>query len=279
MLVIKDKKMGIENQKLQKLIVICGPTASGKTAWSLKLAKKYDGEIISADSRQIYKKMSIGTAKPEGEWKRNGLRKSLFVEDVPHHMIDILDPGKTFSVAQFRDKSLKYIKIAERNKRIPMLVGGTGLYISSLVDNFYIPQIEPNKQLRKSLEEKSLEDLLGLLTKMDAVAAETIDTKNKRRLIRALEVCILSGEPFSLQKKKGEPLFDVLQIGVDVDRNELYDRINTRVDTMIEQGLVQEVERLIKQKYAWHLPSMSGVGYRQFRCRESGTPPFRECLP
>ena len=254
-----------ESKELQKLIVILGPTAAGKTGWSLRLAEKINGEIIGADSRQIYKKMDIGTAKPEGEWRRNGLRRSYMVGDIPHHMIDIIDPGKTFSVAEFRDKAIKYAKLAHRMGRIPMLVGGTGLYISALVDNLNIPRIEPNKQLRSSLEDKSLDDLLALLARMDPETANSIDKKNKRRLIRALEVCILSGEPFSAQRQKGEPLFDVLQIGVDVDRDELYDRIDRRVEEMIKRGLVKEVELLRKQRYAWHLPSMSGVGYRQFR--------------
>ncbi len=267
-----------EHKKLPKLIVIMGPTAAGKTDWSIRIATEVNGEIIGADSRQIYKKMNIGTAKPEGEWKRNGLRKTFFVEDIPHHMMDIIDPGKTFSVAEFRDKAIKYTKIAHKAGRIPMLVGGTGLYISSLVDNLYIPRIEPNKQLRTSLEEKPLEDLVSLLEKMDPESVRSIDTKNKRRLIRALEVCILSGEPFSVQKQKGEPLFDVLQIGVNVERSVLYDRIDRRVDDMMKHGLLKEIELLLKQKYAWHLPSMSGVGYRQFRPYFEGTESLDRCI-
>lgn len=270
--------MHSESEKLQKLIVLLGPTASGKTAWSLQLAKKINGEIIGADSRQIYTKMNIGTAKPAGEWRRNGLRKTYYIEDIPHHLIDIIDPGKTFNVAEFRDKTIKYAKLAHKAGHIPMLVGGTGLYISSVVDNFTIPRIEPNKKLRKSLEDKSLEDLTSLLRTLDPDAAATIDTKNKRRLIRALEVCILTGDSFSAQKQKGEPLFDILQIGVDVPREELYARIDARVDVMMAEGLLAEVERLVKQKYAWHLPSMSGVGYRQFRGFFEGTSTLDECV-
>ncbi len=267
-----------ETKKLPKLIVVLGPTASGKTGWSLRLAEKIGGEIIGADSRQIYKKMDIGTAKTEGEWRRNGLRRSYMVGDIPHHMIDIIDPGKTFNVAEFRDKAMKYTKVAQKAGRIPMLVGGTGLYISALVDNFIIPRIEPNKQLRTSLEEKSLEELHALLDRMDQETAATIDRKNKRRIIRALEVCILSGEPFSQLKQKGEPLFDVLQIGMDVPKETLYERINERVDDMVKRGLVKEVELLRKQKYAWHLPSMSGVGYRQFRGYFEGTETLDDCI-
>ena len=254
-----------EHKKLPKLIVIVGPTASGKTEWGMKLANIYGGEIIGADSRQIFKKMDIGTAKPNGEWKRNGLRRSYMVENIPHYLIDFLDPGKRFSVAQFRDRAVKYAKLIQKNNHIPMLVGGTGLYISAFVNNFHIPRVEPNRKLRQSLEGKELNELLALLKKMDPVAAKNIDAKNKRRLIRALEVCILTGEPFSEQQEQGEQLFDILQIGIAVEREVLYARIEERVDAMIKQGLVKEVQLLMKQKYSWELPSMSGVGYRQFR--------------
>jgi tRNA dimethylallyltransferase len=260
-----------EEQKLPKLIVILGPTAAGKTAMSLRLAKEIGGEIISADSRQIYKKMDIGTAKEKGEWRRNGLRKTYYIDDIPHHLIDFLDPGKSFAAAQFRDRALKYIKIAYRNGRVPIVVGGTGLYISTIVDNYTIPRVNPNKKLRSSLEEKDNDELLSLLENLDPKSAMTIDRQNKRRIIRALEVSIMTGEPFSEQKKKGEALFDVLQIGVDVDRPVLHDRIERRVDTMIERGLIGEIEALLRQKYSWKLPSMSGVGYRQFEDYFAGT--------
>lgn len=252
-------------EKLQKVIIILGATASGKTNWSLRLAQKYQGEIISADSRQIYKKMDIGTAKPKGEWLRNGLRKTFFVENVPHHLIDFLDPGKTFTVAEFRDKAIKYIKLAHKQARVPFIVGGTGLYISSVVDNLKIPRIPPNKKLRRSLEQKSEDELVGLLRTLDPVSASRIDKRNKRRIIRALEVCIFTGEPFSRQQKKGEPLFDILQIGITVDKDTLHARIEERIAAMIEQGLSAEVQKLVEKKYRFELPSMSGIGYRQFK--------------
>ena len=254
-----------ETKKLPKLIVILGPTASGKTTWSLELAKKFNGEIISVDSRQIFKKMDIGTAKAKGEWRRNGLRRTFYIENIPHHLMDFLDPGKQFTVAEFRDKAIKYAKMAQAADRLPMLVGGTGLYISSVVDNFKIPRVAPNQKLRKGLEEKTNEDLLKLLKTLDAISANKVDVKNKRRIIRALEVCILSGTPFSEQQTKGDSIFDVLQIGIDVPREVLYNRINERIDEMMKLGLLKEVESLLKQRYGWNLPSMSGIGYRQFR--------------
>lgn len=267
-----------EESKLSKLIVILGPTAVGKTAWAIRVAKKIGGQIIGADSRQIFKKMEIGTAKPAGEWRRSGFRKIFYVDDIPHYIIDMIDPGKTFSVAEFRDRAIKNIKIIQKIGDIPIIVGGTGLYISSIVDNLRIPRVEPNKHLRMSLEEKSLEELFLLLQRMDIKTAKEIDRKNKRRIIRALEVCILSGKSFSAQKKKGEPLFDVLQIGIDVPREELYARINTRVDGMIKQGLVKEVQLLVDQKYPWNLSSMSGVGYRQFKTYFEGIDTLDKCI-
>lgn len=273
----KDRK-----KHLPKAIVICGPTAAGKTEWSIKLAQKFHGEIVSADSRQVYKKMDIGTAKSRGEWQWQaswkGLRHSYYIEGIPHHLIDFLDPGKRFTVAEFRDLGMKYLKLAQRNGRLPIVAGGTGLYIGALVDNLQIPRVAPNQKLRRSLEEKTPEQLMQLLSSLDAETAETIDQKNKRRIIRALEVCILSGEPFSQQKKQGEQVYDFLQIGVAIDKELLYERIDLRVDKMVERGLVQEIESLLKQKYSWDLPSMSGIGYRQFKDYFDGNATLEESV-
>ena len=176
-----------------------------------------------------------------------------------------MDPGKIFTVAEFRDKAIKCIKMSLKNEHLPFIVGGTGLYIDAVVNNFRIPQVPPNKKLRASLEEKSLTELKELLKKLDPVAWERIDGANKRRLIRALEVTILTGQPFSSQRQCGERLFEVLQIGLAVPREVLYNNIEKRVERQLEQGLLQEVEGLSRQKYSWQLPSMSGIGYRQFQ--------------
>jgi len=269
--------MRLENKK-PKLIVLLGPTACGKTSWSLRLAKKISGEIISADSRQIYKKMDIGTAKEPGEWRRAGLRRTFFIQDIPHHLIDFLDPGKRFTAAQFRDKALKYIKLSFKNGRQPMIVGGTGLYISAIVDNLRIPRVEPNNKLRESLEEKSVDELFKLLESLDKKSAESIDKNNKRRVIRALEVSILSGQPFSEQRLKGEELFNCLKIGIDLPREELYARIDRRVEEMMKNGLLEEVEKLRQQKYGWDLQSMSGINYRQFKDYFAGKKTFPETV-
>lgn len=253
------------DQALPKLIVIVGPTASGKTDWSLRIAKKYNGEIISADSRQVYKHMDIGTAKVEGEWKWKGMRKIFCVENIPHYLIDFLSPKKKFTVSEFRSKALKGIAHIRKRGAVPMIVGGTGLYVQSVIDNFDIPHIKPHKKLRAELEQKTNEVLFEELKTLDPVGAERIDKHNKRRLIRALEVCMLSGVPFSQLQQKGKELFDLLIIAPKAEREVYAERINKRVDGMIKNGLIEEITKLRKKGYKWSDPGMSGIGYKQFK--------------
>lgn len=245
------------SQKVKKpLIVILGPTASGKTAISLKLAKKINGEIVAADSRTIYKGMDIGTAKPTLEEKKG----------IPHYMIDIVKPDQEFTVAQFKQKAVKIIRDIQKRGKIPFLVGGTGLYISSIVDNLQIPRVPPDKKLRKKLEKQiakyGLDKLWKKLIKLDPEAKKFVQKENPRRVIRALEVIYKTKKPFSQLRQKGQPLFNVFQIGIKMPRQILCQRINQRVDLMIKQGLVKEVENLLK-KYPSDLPAMSGIGYHE----------------
>lgn len=243
---------------LPKIIVILGSTASGKTDLSLALAKKFNGEIVSADSRQVYKKMNIGTAKPAGEWNK----KEYIVGGVPHHLMDIVDPGKDFSLADYKNLATQAVKDILNKKKLPIVVGGTGLYIQTLIENLDIPKVEPSKQLRKQLEKKTLPELVKMLEKIDPASAKKIDLKNPRRVLRALEVFILSGESFFNQRTKSKPMYQVLQIGIDWSREELFKRINARVDKQITEGLVEETKKLAG-KYKWNIPSMSGIGYKQ----------------
>ena len=244
--------------RLPKIIVILGPTASGKTDLGLRLAKKFNGEIVSADSRQVYKKMNIGTAKPAGVWKKNYI-----VDGVPHHLTDIVDPGESFSLADYKGLAMSAIKDILSRKKLPIIVGGTGLYIRAIVDNLNIPKVAPSKKLRKELAKKTLAELTAMLLKIDPMTAKKIDLKNPRRVLRALEVFIMSGESFSVQSTKSNPIFDVLEIGIDLPREELFARINARVDEQMASGLLEETKALLKQKYDWALPSMSGIGYKQ----------------
>lgn len=239
--------------ELPKLIVLLGPTASGKTEWGLWLAKAWNGEIISADSRQVYRGMDIGAAKEKD------------FQGVPHHLIDFLDPGEIFTAAEFHDRALSLIGEISSRGRVPFLVGGTGLYISAVVNNWAIPPVAANANIRKGLEAKGADELQRLLARLDPEAMEFVDPRNRRRVIRALEVIILSGTPFSAQRVKGEPAVNALRIGISAPRELLYARINERVDRMMARGLPEEVKALVERKYGWNLSSMSGIGYREFR--------------
>jgi len=240
---------------LPKLIVILGPTASGKTGLSLKLAKKFKGEIVNADSRQIYQGMNVGTGKVIDK------------KGVEHYLLDVLKPDEEFTLADYKKKALAAIKDILKRGKVPFLVGGTGLYIQSIVDNLEIPAVPPNKKLRAQFEKEikkpgAIAKWYKKLLKLDPGAAEAVDANNPRRIIRALEVCLATGKQFSKLREKGEPLFDVLQIGINVPRQKLYENIDRRVEKMIKDGLVNETKKLLK-KYNPNLPSMSGIGYKE----------------
>lgn len=246
-------------KRLPKIIVIVGPTASGKTDLGLALAKKFNGEIISADSRQVYKKMDIGTAKPKGEWERD----VYVVEGVPHYAMDNVEPDQEFTLADFKVLATKCVQDILDRKKIPIIVGGTGLYVWSLIDNLDIPHVAPNLELRNELEKKDLAELVAMLEKLDPDTCAKIDLRNPRRVLRALEVVISSGQSFFAQRTKSEPLFEALQIGIEVPKEELYKRIDVRVDKQVADGLLLETQELVRLGYGWNLPSMSSIGYKQ----------------
>ena len=243
-----------------KLIVILGPTASGKSGLAVKLAKKFNGEVISADSRQIYRGMDIGTAKISEK------------EGIPHYLIDIVNPEEEFTVAQYKKMAIKTIEDIQKQGKVPFLVGGTGLYIKAVVDNLEIPKVVPSQALRKKLETKTVEELFEDLKRLDPKTAEIIDSKNKRRLIRALELKMISGVSFVSAKKICESLFNTLQIGIKTSKERLYKKIDQRIKEQIEQGLEAEVKNIfeklcqkIPEEKVWQLPSMSGICYQEFK--------------
>jgi len=242
---------------LKKIITILGPTASGKSGLAIKLAKKFKGEIVSADSRQIYNGFIVGSGLVQGK-----LQDNVFVsENIAHHLLQFLEPEENFSVSEFKKLALNEIATIHSKNKLPFLVGGTGLYIDSIVKNLSLDGPKPNKALRNKLEGKSLEELSNQLKIFDPIAHKTIDKKNKRRLIRVIEVC-LSGATFSSANKQGPKLFDILKIGIKITRPELYKRIDERVDRMIDNGLVREVEDLLKL-CSKNSPAFSGIGYKQ----------------
>ncbi len=242
---------------MNSLVAIVGPTATGKSDLAVYLAREFDGEVISADSRQIYRHMDIGTAKLGRE------KLSL----VPHHLIDIINPDDDFSLAQYREMAAGIIEDVHRRGKLPILAGGSGQYVWAIIEGWGIPKVEPDHELRQRLEKKAAEggadDLYRELQKVDPEAARTIDPRNVRRVIRALEVTGQAGRPFSGLKSKELPPFDTLIIGLSTDRQELYRRIDARVDTMIESGLADEVKKLVKMGYGANIPMMSGIGYKQ----------------
>lgn len=265
---------------LPKVIAIIGPTASGKTDLGIFLAKKFNGEILNFDSRQIYQEMNIGTAKPVGEWGENAGGKVYMVEGVPHHLMDFVAPDREYSLSNFKDDAVRVIGGILSRGKLPILVGGTGLYFWGVLENLNLTETQPDLELRKQLESKSLDELVDLLREKDLDSAAVIDTKNPRRVLRALEVVLSTGESFVARQGKSDPLYDVLQIGLSWPREVLNSRIDQRVDVQLQDGLLEETKKLA-EKYSWDLPSMSGIGYRQmgyFLCGEMNLDKATEIL-
>ena len=242
-----------------KVIVICGPTASGKTALSIELAKKIDGEIISCDSMQIYKDMNIGTAKVTKE-EMQGIR---------HYMIDFVSPDTRYSVADYKKDAEKAIEKIINKGKIPIIVGGTGLYVDSLIYGIEYPEIKFDEEYRKRLEkeadEKGLEFLYNKAKEIDKQAMQKISLNDKKRIIRVLEIYHATGKTKTeqeIESRKKEIKYEYKVFAINMNREKLYERINIRVDKMIENGLIEEVENL-KKKYNHFPTAMQGLGYKE----------------
>ena len=242
---------------INRLLAIVGPTGIGKSKLALHLAQAFDGEIVSADSRQVYRYMDIGTAKPSLE------EQAL----VPHHLIDVASPDEDFSLAQYQQLAYRAIEDIHQRQKLALLVGGSGLYAWSVLEGWQIPAVAPDPGFRHRLEEKAAkvgkDELYQELARLDPVAAQRIDPRNLRRTIRALEVHQHAEVPISRLQGKKAPRFETLIIGLTADRVELYQRIDFRIDEMIKRGLVDEVKQLLNRGYDASLPAMSGIGYKQ----------------
>ena len=242
---------------MNKLIAIIGPTGIGKTKLAIQLALLYNGEIVNADSRQIYRFMDIGTAKPTGEE----------LALIPHHLVDIIEPDNEFSLAEYQRFADDAIQDIQRRGKIPFLVGGSGLYVWAVLEGWVIPKVAPDVIFRQGLEKRAElgqgGELYRELEEIDPAAAKKIDPHNIRRVIRALEVNKVSDSTFSRLQKKQTPPFRTLIIGLTAERKELYRRADERVDNMLKQGFVDEVDTLLKKGYNLGLPAMSSIGYRE----------------
>jgi tRNA dimethylallyltransferase len=242
---------------MKRLIAIVGPTGVGKSRLALHLAKVFPGEIISADSRQVYRYMDIGTAKPTPQE----------LAAIPHHLIDIVNPDEDFSLATYQEMANKAIDEVHRRGLLPYLVGGSGLYVRAVLEGWQVPRVLPDTRFRYNIQKKAdegkIDELYQELLAADPDAAAKIDRRNVRRVIRALEVYAGTGQAFSRLGRKKPPAFTPFIIGLTAERSELYRIVDKRIDGMIERGLVSEVENLLKMGYDFNLPSMSGIGYRQ----------------
>jgi tRNA dimethylallyltransferase len=241
------------------MLVLVGPTAVGKTRLSLEIAQQYGCEIISGDSMQVYRGMDIGTAKATPE------ERAL----VPHHLIDILPPDEAFSVSDFQERCRETAKDIRDRGHLPFIVGGTGLYVESACYDFQFTDVGGDEAFRERMsawaDEAGPEALHEQLAKVDALTAKRLHPNDRRRVIRALEIFEVSSIPLSvhLQNQKKEPLYDLCMIGLTMDRGLLYERINQRVDVMMEQGLIEEVEHLLQLGYRRESVALQGLGYKE----------------
>lgn len=235
-----------------RVIAVVGATASGKTSYAIELAKKINGEIISADSRLVYKGMDIGTAKPTIDE----------MQEIPHYMIDVVEPEYNYSVGLYVKEAKKHITDIISRGKVPIVVGGTGLYFRVLLENYDLPDVKPDYELRKELSSYSYEELLEMLTKLDEKAANSVEKNDKKKLIRYIEIIKLAGKPLDLVRGVKEKEFNVEWVGLNFPREILYDRINKRVDLMIEQGLIDETKKLL-QKHGRISNITNTIGYRE----------------
>jgi len=254
--IILKKMQGKREIRNRKIIVILGPTASGKSAMAVKLAKKFNGEIISADSRQVYKGMDLGTGKIT--------KKEM--EGVPHYLLDVVSPKKRFGVVQYRVLSLRALDKIFTKKKLPIICGGTGFYIQALIDGIIIPEVKPDWKLRKRLEKKTPQELFKILKKIDPKRAKNIDKHNPRRLIRAIEIVIKTGKPVPLPRLRppgfGGQAYPVLMLGIKKEKEELKKLIKMRLLKRLKQGMVEEIKKLHKSGVSWKRLEEFGLEYR-----------------
>ncbi len=249
---------------LPPLIVIVGPTAVGKTSTAVRLCADFQGEIVSADSRQIYRGLDIGAAKPTLQEQAAAV----------HHLIDVVDPHQVLGLAEYQKMSYAAIDEVLSRSRVPFLVGGTGQWVRAVLEGWGVPRVPPDDALRAELEAEAeragSRALHARLAAVDPAAAARIDHRNLRRVIRALEVYLNTGLPISQQQRAQPPPYRILQIGLTMPRHMLYARVDARLERMLTEGLLAEVRALVERGYGLNLPAMSGLGYRQIGLHLAG---------
>lgn len=267
---LQNLEIFLKEAEKPPLIIVLGPTASGKTGLSIALAQKFNGEIISADSRQIYRGMDIGTDKISQK----------ATQGIKHYMIDVRNPDQTFTMADFQRETTHAIQEIQHKGKTPFLVGGTGLYINAIAENYQLDQAPPDLELRaeleQELEEQGAEHMHKMLAELDPLSASKIHPNNHRYLIRALEINLKAKQPKGNARKESK--YEILRIGINWPRKELYERINSRVNEQIDRGILNEIKTLLEQGYSRTLPSMSGLGYKEFFPYLDGEKSLEECL-
>ncbi len=257
----------MSNKNINIIPVILGPTSSGKSEIAIELARKFNGEIISTDSRQIYKDMNLGTGKVEGDWIEKDNKKIFIYKNIPHYLIDFVDPRDEYNVSHFKKDAQKIIAEILSRDKMPILCGGTGFWILSLIDNISFPEVKPNQELRKNLEKKSNEELLKELKEIDHERSQTVDSKNKIRLIRAIEIANQLGkvpkvEMFSEENptfKFEDQKIPFIQIGIDWPIEKLSEKIKNRLDDRFQAGMIEEIE-MLQEKYQIDLEKIQSFG-------------------
>jgi len=256
------KKSKPESKDRPKVVVVLGPTSSGKSELAVELALAFKGEVISADSRQVYKGLDISSSKVPGTWTRKGRRKFFVYKGVLHHMIDLISPRKRFSAGQYKKKAKRAIDDVLRRERLPIVAGGTGFYIDALIHDLDFPGVKPQKKLRKELEKLTTEQLVHRLRALDPRRAEEIDRNNRRRLVRAIEVVVFTKSQVKpIDHTHEDDPYEALVIGIRLSEDTLKERIADVVHKRVNDGLVEEIKRIHKKGISWKKIDSLGLEY------------------